>query len=94
MIIQRLKNTSVSVPFAEVSRFAKEAGRRDLAALVRSLMYMHFHNSVYIHSAVDNSRMFANDDIYTIYMYMLLYQNEVVTSYHHISLLHTYLNAF
>lgn len=39
MIIQRLKNTSVSVPFAEVSRFAKEVGRRDLAALVR-YMYL------------------------------------------------------
>lgn len=69
MIIQRLKNTSVSVPFAEVSRFAKEVGRKDLAALVRYLlqleeamhvhkcMCMDYHDSLCMHSGVDNSAM-------------------------------------
>lgn len=37
MIIQRLEKSSVSVPFAEISRFAKEVGRKELATRVRAI---------------------------------------------------------
>jgi hypothetical protein len=34
IIIHRLKNTNVIVPFAEIARCAKEEGRKELASLV------------------------------------------------------------
>ena len=42
VIIQRLKSTNVTVPFAEIARSAKEEGRKDLASLVIDVQFVNF----------------------------------------------------